>query len=127
MRSNSQNRILSPTFNSSSTSSLKDFKRRRRGSELPLSESSGSIRIGDKGYERDRDRDRERRRRSDFVQAPLTHSPSPSPMVLSPSATRQFYYSRPSSREGSVTPALTRLPPSHSCSNASIVSESTAE
>ncbi len=71
-----------------------------------------------------------RKRRPDFI-----YSPSPSPMVLSPSSTltRAFPLSSQasgmmtdpaagahasSSREGSLTPRF-----SHSCSNASIVSE----
>ena len=115
VRSNSQNRILSPTFNSSA--SLKDF--RKRDNNLPSSGSSGSLRL-DNFVTLQR-----RPRRSEYVQqAPLSpgyRSPSQSPMVLSPSATRQFYVPS-SSREGSVTPK----PFSHSCSNASIVSEKSA-
>ena len=178
-RSNSQNRILSPTFNSSA--SLKDFRRRNESGSLlrdnsgsgalrldnsgslkneylPSSGSSGSLRRDHSGsgvlrldnsgsLRRDNSGSlrldnfvtlQRNRRRSDYVQQPATAaalpSPSPSsehlayyhatspPMVLSPSATRQFYYSPSLSREGSVTPKF-----SHSCSNASIVSESTAD
>ena len=118
VRSNSQNRILSPTFNSSA--SLKDFRSKREPNNLPSSGSSGSLRL-DNFVTLQR-----RPRRSEYVQqAPLSPgylSPSQSPMVLSPSATRQFYVPSSSSREGSVTPK----PFSHSCSNASIVSEKSA-
>jgi hypothetical protein len=122
-RSNSQNRILSPTF-SASTNSSRDLGsgytslRRPRGDRLTRNysldndNSSSSLRLDNYVTLR--------RRRSDYTPS-VNHSPTPSPMVLSPSATRQFSYC-PSSREGSVTPRY-----SHSCSNASIVSESAAD
>jgi hypothetical protein len=131
-RSNSQNRIMSPTFNNSyhhdnnsyhNTNAYATMSRRPErlkrhsslGHEPTTSSSSSSLRL-------DNYVTLHHRRRSDF--APNTsynNSASPSPMVLSPSNTRQFNCNNNQSREGSVTPRF-----SHSCSNTSLVSESTA-
>ncbi len=137
-KSNSQNRVTSPPpssgkildlENSSSSSGL-TFMRPSRGSTTNYSldnnnDSASSIRLDNYVTLR--------RRRPDFV-----YSPSASPMVLSPSATLTSTFPYPnatsppvsvtsmatsnpaSSREGSLTPRF-----SHSCSNASIVSELT--
>lgn len=110
-RSNSQNRVLSPTFNfeSSYSSSKKknlperNYRHSSLGYEPTPSNSSSSLRLDNFVTMRRADRNKR-------------SSPGPtSPMVLSPSAssTRQF---QPHSREGSVTPRF-----SHSCSNASLV------
>jgi len=144
-RSNSQNRILSPTFNNhdSTISAYATLARRpdrlKRHSSLghepsyskePLdfqSPTSPALRL---------DNFVTLRRRSDFAPTSsaaslYNNSASSSPMVLSPSNTRQFnnntafssIYARDlnpgPSREGSVTPRF-----SHSCSNTSLVSES---
>ena len=105
-RSNSQNRVLSPTFHLENSykkkSSLPDrnYRHSSLGYEPTPSNSSSSLRL------------------DNFVTLRRSKRSSPgpsSPMVLSPSATRQFHLPS-SSREGSVTPRY-----SHSCSNASLV------
>ena len=124
LRSNSQNRILSPTFNNSydrniyASLSRKPERLQRHaslGTETIInSGSSSSLRLDNFVTLH--------RRRSDF-NAPSIHSPSPSPMVLSPSNTRQFFNNgRSPSREGSITPRF-----SHSCSNASLVTNEPTE
>jgi len=140
-RSNSQNRIMSPTFNNSyhadnnsssyhnTTNAYATMSRRPErlkrhsslGHEPTPSSSSSSLRLDNYVTLHHR-----RRRESDFANNPNTttsynNSASPSPMVLSPSNTRQFNCNNNQSREGSVTPRF-----SHSCSNTSLVSESTA-
>jgi len=151
-RSNSQNRILSPTFSNSyhdspisayATMSRRPDRLKRHSSlgHEPLSSLSSSssdfqspaspaLRL---------DNFVTLRRRSDYTRdlnpgpsasaaSLYNNSASSSPMVLSPSNTRQFNnfssnYARDlnsgPSREGSVTPRF-----SHSCSNTSLVSES---
>jgi len=133
LRSNSQNRVLSPTFsqnydkNSYASLGRKPERLYRHSSlghenpNLPNSGSASSLRLDNYVTLH--------RRRSNFsptmgVSSNFVHSPSPSPMVLSPSNTRQFFintsngqnYPTSSSREGSVTPRYV-----HSCSNTSLV------
>ena len=108
LRSNSYNRVLSPTFDN-------QYSRSKQREPLTSSGSSisSSLRL---------DNFVTLRRRS------LNYTPasaSSSPMVLSPSATRQYIPAAtlsPSSREGSVTPRF-----SHSCSNASLNNVSEAD
>ena len=107
-RSNSQNRVLSPTFDTYKTSRFWP----ERTSSLASSGSASSLRLDNFVTLR--------RRSHAYSTAPA--SACSSPMVLSPSATRQFNIPPSSSREGSVTPRF-----SHSCSNASLVSESAAD
>lgn len=116
-RSNSSNRVMSPTFNSSLSSASRKPERSFRHSSvdhepyLPSSGSSSSLLRLDNFVTLGR-------HRRDFS----NHSTSPSPMILSPSSTKQFGNASCNSREGSVTPRF-----SHSCSNASLVSESAAD
>ena len=104
-RSNSQNRVLSPTFNFDSYKKPeRNYRHSSLGYEPTPSSSSTSLRL------------------DNFVTLRRTKRSSPGPtsppMMLSPSATRQFQHphAQPSSREGSVTPRY-----SHSCSNTSLV------
>ena len=147
-RSNSQNRILSPTFNNSyhdspvnayATMSRRPDRLKRHsslGHEPSYSSSSSDFQSPASPALR-LDNFVTLRRRPDFASTAsaaslYNNSASSSPMVLSPSNTRQFNnnttssylnYSRDlnpgPSREGSVTPRF-----SHSCSNTSLVSES---
>lgn len=101
-RSNSQNRVLSPTFNYESYKKPeRNYRHSSLGYEPTPSSSSTSLRL------------------DNFVTLRRSKRSSPGPMsppmMLSPSATRQFH-PQSSSREGSVTPRF-----SHSCSNASLV------
>ena len=134
-RSNSQNRILSPTFNNSyhDTNAYATMSRRperlKRHSSLgsepsDFQQTSSTSSFASSPIRLDNYVTLHHRRRSDY--APNTTTPSyfynnssasPSPMVLSPSNTRQFFTSN-NSREGSVTPRF-----SHSCSNTSLASE----
>jgi len=100
-RSNSHNRVLSPTFDNY-TISRRPERIRHEPAALASSGSSSSLRL---------DNFVTLRRRS--LNYPPPASATSSPMVLSPSATRQFI--PPLSREGSATPRF-----SHSCSNASL-------
>ena len=134
-RSNSQNRITSPTFNNSyhDTNAYATMSRRperlKRHSSLgsepsDFQQTSSTSSFASSPIRLDNYVTLHHRRRSDY--APNTTTPSyfynnssasPSPMVLSPSNTRQFFTSN-NSREGSVTPRF-----SHSCSNTSLASE----
>lgn len=110
-RSNSQNRVLSPTFNLSNNMSSNIYATlSRRPERLQRHSALGSESSAGTGIRLD-NYVTLHRRRSDLLSP--TSSTSSMLSTLSPSATRQF------SREGSVTPRF-----SHSCSNASIVSES---
>lgn len=118
-RSSSQNRIGQPDQSGYGTTSRSTRDRFTRNASFDSSSmaTSGSSSLSLDTYVT------LRRRKPHFVPSSNNNnssfSPSHSPMVLSPSATRQFSYCPSSSREGSVTPRF-----SHSCSNASIVSES---